>query len=126
MSTVLPPAAALVLPPPLLLLLLPLLLRPRAARPIATKAAIAVVRLMIFLPKLRLSGRRGAPYRPGSGSWPCGRRGWPVGEVPYRGRTAISPLWRGIPASTFRRFPPTRAAADRSASAAKFIQVRPS
>ena len=48
MSTVLPPPAAggllLVLPP-----LLPLLLQPTAAKAIAAKAAIAVVRLMIFL-----------------------------------------------------------------------------
>jgi hypothetical protein len=42
MSTVLPPAAAL-------LLALPLLLQPAAAKAIAAKAAIAVVRLMIFL-----------------------------------------------------------------------------
>src|SRR5215472_6098694 len=50
MSTVLPPAAALPLlvALPLLLLLL-LLLQPTAARAIAAKAAIAVVRLMIFL-----------------------------------------------------------------------------
>jgi hypothetical protein len=51
MSTVLPPAAALpllVALPPLLLLLL-LLLQPTAAKAIAVKAAIAVVRLMIFL-----------------------------------------------------------------------------
>jgi hypothetical protein len=51
MSTVLPPAAALPLLAALvpLLLLLPLLLQPTAARAIAAKAAIAVVRLMIFL-----------------------------------------------------------------------------
>src|SRR6516162_1556286 len=50
MSTVLPPAAALPLlvALPLLLLLL-LLLPPTAARAIAAKAAVAVVRLMIFL-----------------------------------------------------------------------------
>src|SRR5215468_1979362 len=50
MSTVLPPAAALPLlvapPPPLLLLLL---LQPTAANAIAVRAAMAVVRLMIFL-----------------------------------------------------------------------------
>src|SRR6516162_4943516 len=51
MSTVLPPAAALPLlvAPLLALLLLLLLLQPTAARAIAAKAAIAVVRLMIFL-----------------------------------------------------------------------------
>ena len=50
MSTVLPPAAALPLLVALLpLLLLLLLLQPTAARAIAAKAAIAVVRLMIFL-----------------------------------------------------------------------------
>jgi hypothetical protein len=63
MSTVLPPAAALPLlvalplPP---LLLLPLL-QPTAANAIAVRAAMAVVRLMIFLSFLRLSGCRGAP-----------------------------------------------------------------
>src|SRR5215472_641308 len=49
MSTVLPPAAALPLLVALPLLLLLLLLQPTAARAIAAKAAIAVVRLMIFL-----------------------------------------------------------------------------
>ena len=53
MSIALPPAAALLLLllllPLLLLLLLLLLLQPTAARAIAAKAAIAVVRLMIFL-----------------------------------------------------------------------------
>jgi len=50
MSTVLPPAAALPLlvALPLLLLLL-LLLQPAAANAIAARAAMAVVRLMIFL-----------------------------------------------------------------------------
>jgi hypothetical protein len=61
MSTVLPPAAALpllvALPPPLLLLLL----QPTAANAIAVRAAMAVVRLMIFLSFLRLSGCRRAP-----------------------------------------------------------------
>ena len=52
MSTVLPPAAALL--QPLLLLLLPLLLQPAAAKAIAAKAAIAVVRLMIFLPHIEI------------------------------------------------------------------------
>jgi hypothetical protein len=49
MSTVLPPAAALLLEAPLLALLLLLLLQPTAAKATAAKAAIAVVRLMIFL-----------------------------------------------------------------------------
>ena len=53
MSTVLPPAAALLLLP-LLPLLLPLLLQPAAAKAIAAKAAIAVVRLMIFLPQIEI------------------------------------------------------------------------
>ena len=50
MSTVLPDAL-LDEPPPalLLLLLLPLLLQPATARAIAAKAAIAGVRLIIFL-----------------------------------------------------------------------------
>ena len=54
MSTVLPPAAALLLLP-LLPLLLPLLLQPAAAKAIAAKAAIAVVRLMIFLPQIEIA-----------------------------------------------------------------------
>jgi len=55
MSTVLPPdAGLLLLPPPLLLLLLPLPLQPAAAKAIAAKAAIAVVRLMIFLPEIEI------------------------------------------------------------------------
>ena len=48
MSTVLPPAAALPLLVALPLLLLPLL-QPTAANAIAVRAAMAVVRLMIFL-----------------------------------------------------------------------------
>jgi hypothetical protein len=60
MSTVLPPAAALPLLP-LVPLLLPLLLQPAAAKAIAAKAAIAVVRLMIFLPHIEIAGRRRAP-----------------------------------------------------------------
>lgn len=47
MSTVLPDA--LLDEPPPALLLLPLLLQPTAARAIAAKAAIAGVRLIIFL-----------------------------------------------------------------------------
>jgi hypothetical protein len=49
MSTVLPPAAALPLLVALVPLLLLLLLQPTAAKAIAVKAAMAVVRLMIFL-----------------------------------------------------------------------------
>jgi hypothetical protein len=55
MSTVLPPAAALLVLPPLLPLLLLLLLQPAAAKAIAAKAAIAVVRLMIFLPQVEIA-----------------------------------------------------------------------
>src|SRR5260370_34812651 len=55
MSTVLPPdAGLLLLPPPLLRLLLPLLLQPAAAKGISAKAAIAVCRLMIFLPHIEI------------------------------------------------------------------------
>jgi hypothetical protein len=49
MSTVLPDALLDEPPPALLLLLLPLLLQPTTARAIAAKAAIAGVRLIIFL-----------------------------------------------------------------------------
>ena len=49
MSTVLPPAAALPLLVALPLPLLLLLLQPAAAKAIAARAAMAVVRLMIFL-----------------------------------------------------------------------------
>jgi hypothetical protein len=79
MSTVLPPAAALLLALlPLLLLpllLLLLLLQPAAAKAIAAKAAIAVVRLMMFLSSIevvRLPRER--TDRPGPGSWPGGSR----------------------------------------------------
>jgi hypothetical protein len=59
-----PPADALLVAPPLVVLLL---LQPTAARAIAAKAAIAVVRLMIFLLLFELSGRTD---RPGLGPWP--------------------------------------------------------
>ena len=49
MSTVLPPAAGLPVVPVLVVVVLLLLLQPAAATAIAAKAAIAVVRLMIFL-----------------------------------------------------------------------------
>ena len=71
MSTVLPPAAALLLALLLPLLLLLLLLQPAAAKAIAARAAIAVVRLMMFLSFIevvRLPRER--TDRAGSGSWP--------------------------------------------------------
>jgi hypothetical protein len=55
MSTALPPPAALLVLPPLLPLLVLLLLQPAAAKAIAAKAAIAVVRLMIFLPQVEIA-----------------------------------------------------------------------
>jgi hypothetical protein len=89
MSTVLPPAAALLLALlPLLLLLL--LLHPAAAKAIAAKAAIAVVRLMMFLSFIevvRLPRER--TDRPGSGSWPGDSRGVRrFDAVPYGDDTA--------------------------------------
>ena len=91
MSTVLPPAAALLVLPPLpLLLLLLLLLQPAAAKAIAAKAAIAVVRLMMFLSSIevvRLPRER--TDRPGSSSWPGDSRGGGrFVAVPYGDRTA--------------------------------------
>ena len=77
MSTVLPPAAALALPLALLPLLLLLLLQPTAAKAIAVKAAMAVVRLMIFLSLFEVVRLPRSVDRPGPGSWPCGNRGWP-------------------------------------------------
>jgi hypothetical protein len=64
--SIVPPAAALDEPPPALLLL-PLLLQPAAARAIAAKAAIAGIRLIVFLslicmarpPRGALTGRSG-------------------------------------------------------------------
>ena len=86
MSTVLPPAAALpllvALPPPLLLLLL--LLQPTAANAIAVRAAMAVVRLMIFLSffevvRLPQSALTGLVCACGLVAlWPCGSRAWPI------------------------------------------------
>ena len=91
MSTVLPPAAALPLlvALPLLLLLL-LLLQPTAARAIAAKAAIAVVRLMIFLSsfevvRLPRSVVTGLVRAHGLAAAGDGRSD----EVPYGGRTAL-------------------------------------
>jgi len=90
MSTVLPPAAALVLALPLLLLLLLLLLQPTAAKAIAAKAAIAVVRLMMFLSLLSLSGCRGA-HRPAWFGLMTSRQpgGGRFDGVPYGDRTAL-------------------------------------
>ena len=67
MSTVLPLAAALPVVPVLVVLLLLLLVQPTTATAIAAKAAITVVRLMIFLSLLRLSCCRGVmgPNRAG-------------------------------------------------------------
>ena len=74
MSTVLPPAAALPLELPLLLLLL-LLLQPAAAKAIAAKAAIAVVRLIVFLSFIELvPAVAKRTDRPGSGSSPRDNR----------------------------------------------------
>src|SRR5215471_208681 len=87
MSTVLPPpaAAGLLLELPLLL---PLLLQPTAASAIAAKAAIVVVRLMIFLSLLRLSGCRQANDRPALGSRPAAAGRWPVCRSPTAARPA--------------------------------------
>jgi hypothetical protein len=60
MSTV-PPAAALPLLAALVPLLLLLLLQPTAARAIAVRAAIAVVRLMFFLSSIEVSGQDHGP-----------------------------------------------------------------
>ena len=137
MSTVLPPAAALLLLLPLLPLLLPLLLQPAAAKAIAAKAAIAVVRLMIFLPQIEIvrpprSALTGLVRAHGPAAAGDGR----FGEVPDGGRAAISHPGEGYwprPFDVFRRPDPSApalttgiAAADRSGSAAKFVQVRPS
>jgi hypothetical protein len=96
MSTVLPAAAALLLELLLALLLLLLLLQPAAAKAIAAKAAIAVVRLMMFLSFIevvRLPRER--TDRPGSGSWPGDSRGV-VGST--GSFTATAPPRESIPA----------------------------
>ena len=83
MSTVLPPAAALPLLVALPLLLLPLL-QPTAANAIAVRAAMAVVRLMIFLSffevvRLPQSALTGLVCACGLVAlWPCGSRAWPI------------------------------------------------
>jgi len=91
MSIVLPPAAALPLLVALPLLLLLLLLQPTAAKAIAAKAAIAVVRLMIFLSFIEVVRLpRELTDRPGSGSWPGDSRGGGrFDTVPYGDRTAL-------------------------------------
>ena len=84
MSTVLPPAAALPLLVALPLLLLLLLLQPTAANAIAVRAAMAVVRLMIFLSffevvRLPQSALTGLVCACGLVAlWPCGSRAWPI------------------------------------------------
>ena len=83
MSTVFPPAAALPLLVALPLLLLPLL-QPTAANAIAVRAAMAVVRLMIFLSffevvRLPQSALTGLVCACGLVAlWPCGSRAWPI------------------------------------------------
>lgn len=89
MSTVLPPAAALPLLVALPLLLL-LLLQPTAAKAIAAKAAIAVVRLMIFLSffevvRLPWSEWTGPVWARGHAAAGGGR----LDVVPYGGRIAL-------------------------------------
>ena len=84
MSTVLPPAAALPLLVALPLPLLLLLLQPAAAKAIAARAAMAVVRLMIFLSffevvRLPQSALTGLVCACGLVAlWPCGSRAWPI------------------------------------------------
>lgn len=84
MSTVLPPAAALPLLVALPLLLLLLLLQPTAANAIAVRAAMAVVRLMIFLSffevvRLPQSALTGLVCACGlMALWPCGSQAWPI------------------------------------------------
>jgi hypothetical protein len=87
MSTV-PPAAALPLLVVLPLLLLLLLLQPTAAKAIAVKAAIAVVRLMIFLSSIVRSPRSvltDPVWAHGATAAGDGRSD----EVPYGGRAAL-------------------------------------
>ena len=103
MSTVLPPAAALPLLVALPLLLLLLLLQPTAANAIAVRAAMAVVRLMIFLsfvevvrlPRSALTGLVCA-----CGLWPCGLAAAGRGrsdEVIYGGGTVQGSIPARIP-----------------------------
>jgi hypothetical protein len=90
MSTVLPPAAALVLVLPLLLLLLLLLLQPTAAKAIAAKAAIAVVRLMMFLSSFEVVRLpRSVPTGPVGLMAPRQPGGSRFDAVPYGDRTAL-------------------------------------
>ena len=91
MSTVLPPPAAGLLL--VLVVPLPLLLQPTAAKAIAAKAAIAVVRLMIFLSLFEVVGARSPEAaRPPRESIPeqiAGRA-----NVAASTSAADSPLWR--------------------------------
>ena len=94
MSTVLPPAAGLLLepPPPLLLLLLPLLLQPAAAKAIVAKAAIAVVRLMIFLSLIEVVRLpRNVPTGPVQAHDPAAAGDGRSGEIPYGARPNAEP-----------------------------------
>ena len=89
MSTVLPPAAALALLLALLPLLL-LLLQPAAAKAIAAKAAIAVVRLMIFLSFFEVVRLPWSEWT--DLVWARGRTAAGDGrldDLPYGGRTAV-------------------------------------
>ena len=94
MSTVLPPAAALLVLPPLLPLLLLLLLQPAAAKAIAAKAAIAVVRLMIFLSQIEVARPPRSALTGLFGLMPCGRRGWPFEKSLTAAGPRFPPPWR--------------------------------
>src|ERR1700722_9975087 len=101
MSTVLPPAAALPVALPLLLLL-PLLLQPKAAKAIAAKAAIADVRLIMFLSVFELVPlSRSAPAGPVRAHRPRdSREGGRFGGGPLR---RPHPPWESIPAGALGR-----------------------
>src|SRR5579864_8679827 len=128
MSTTLPPAAALLLlvvVPPVLLLLL-LLLQAVAARPIAARAAIAVVRLMFFLSSIEISGQdprpgegRGSHLSRSSFPHPWRRAGHSAADLPNSGQICQHRLGEA-PRQAFRgmdtgldlpTFPPTRPSA---------------
>jgi len=93
MSTVLPPpaAAGLLLELPLLL---PLLLQPTAAKAIAAKAAIAVLRLMVFLSLFAVV--RLPPGAPTGPLWAHGLR-QPGGGRCTGALTAVGPPRESIP-----------------------------
>ena len=92
MSTVLPAAALLVLA--LLPLLLPLLLQPAAAKAIAARAAIPVIRLMIFLPQIEIVRPPPSALTGLVRFMARGRRGWPFDEVLTAAGPRFPPLWR--------------------------------